>query len=84
MSDRIVTVITCWSEGCEKYEEYFVGVHNTFDSACKFVNEAINESDFTPVFDEVNREYGLQSTQIYSGTIENDSTVYYIREQYLS
>lgn len=83
MKDRIIAVITCWTQGCEKYEEYFVGVHNTFEDACKFVNEAINENGNTPVFDEVTREHGVQSTQIYEGSRDNDSTVYYIREQYI-
>jgi len=83
MRDRIITVVTCWSAGCEKYEEYFVGVHDTFDSACKFVNDCINESGERPDFSDVNVEHGLKSTQIYSGPIKDDTTVYYIREQYL-
>ena len=83
MSDRIVTVITCWTAGCEKYEEYFVGVHDTFDSACQFVNEAINDSGEDTVFSDVITECGLKSTEIYSGDLPY-RTIYYIRGQYLS
>ena len=83
MSKRIVTVITCWTASCENHEEYFVGVHDTFDSACSFVNECINESGEKPTFDKVDRAHGLQSTQIYEGERSNNTTVYYMREQYL-
>ena len=83
MSDRIVTVITCWTENCEKHEEYFVGVHDTFDSACQFVNEAINDSGEDTVFSDVITECGLKSTEIYSGDLPY-RTIYYIRGQYLS